>query len=248
MVEKTAASGKRAEITCTLPGIDSASLRINRISSKKPVLKEEKGINFPDTSFTIAPLTEFDRQCLPFIAAHADLIGFSFVETAAAIAELQRGLDSGPTGKPNIILKIERAAAVHNFPNLLLQSMQSKVFGVMIARGDLAIEIGFQRLSEIQEEILWLSEAAHTPVIWATQVLDNLNKLGLPTRSEITDAMYAAAAECIMTNKGGHLLQVIDSLRDILQRSRGHHWKKRFLFRSLGIAKDFIHEWATSNG
>jgi pyruvate kinase len=118
--------------------------------------------------------------------------------------------------------------------------MQKSVFGVMIARGDLAVEIGFERMGEIQEEILWICEAAHVPVIWATQVLENLNKSGLATRSEITDATHAAMAECIMINKGDHTIEVIEALRDILQRTGGHHLKKRYTFRPLSIAQHFM--------
>jgi len=118
--------------------------------------------------------------------------------------------------------------------------MHQKAFGVMIARGDLAVEIGFERMGEIQEEILWICEAAHAPVIWATQVLENLNKSGVATRAEITDAAHAALAECVMVNKGNHTLEVIKTLKDILHRIGGHHIKKRFTFRPLGIAKRFI--------
>jgi pyruvate kinase len=118
--------------------------------------------------------------------------------------------------------------------------MQQKAFGVMIARGDLAVEIGFERMGEIQEEILWICEAAHVPVVWATQVLETLNKSGMATRSEITDASHAAMAECVMINKGDHTIEVIETLRDILHRTGGHHIKKRFIFRSLSIAQRFI--------
>lgn len=55
----------------------------------------------------------------------------------------------------------------------------------MIARGDLAVEVGFERLSEVQQEILWLCEAAHVPVIWATQILEGITKKGEPSRAEI---------------------------------------------------------------
>ena len=79
----------------------------------------------------------------------------------------------------------------------------------MIARGDLAIELGFQRIAEMQEEILWLCEAAHIPVIWATQVLERLAKEGLPTRAEVTDAAMANRAECVMLNKGPYILDVL---------------------------------------
>ena len=71
---------------------------------------------------------------------------------------------------------------------------------VMIARGDLAVEVGFTRLAELQEELLWLCEAAHVPVVWATQVLQSLAKTGFPTRAEVTDAAHAVRAECVMLN------------------------------------------------
>ena len=74
--------------------------------------------------------------------------------------------------------------------------------GVMVARGDLGVELGFERMAEVQEEILWLAEAAHLPVIWATQVLETLTKTGTPTRGEVTDAAMSARAECVMLNKG----------------------------------------------
>lgn len=74
--------------------------------------------------------------------------------------------------------------------------MRSPSAGVMIARGDLAVECGFERLAEVQEEILWMAEASHTPVIWATQVLENLAKDGIPSRAEITDAAMGSGS-CI---------------------------------------------------
>jgi pyruvate kinase len=110
----------------------------------------------------------------------------------------------------------------------------------MIARGDLAVEIGIERLSEIQDEILWICEAAHTPAIWATQVLESLNKSGFASRSEGTDAARSVMAECVMINKGAHLIEVLESLKDILKRSGGHRIKKRYLFRPLHIAQRFL--------
>ena len=139
-----------------------------------------------------------------------------------------------------IVLKIETFEAVQNLPALLLQGMTEPIFGVMIARGDLAVEIGFERLSEVQEEILWLCEAAHVPVIWATQVLETLNKSGIATRSEVSDAVHSAQAECVMLNKGKYLLRVLATLQDILLRSEGHHVKKRYVFRPLKIAERFL--------
>jgi pyruvate kinase len=222
------------------PGEEKAAMRVVRISSSKQYIKEGKGINFPDTVIDISPLTDADKANLPFICEHADMIGFSFVRYAADLKALFTAMDKHPTKQPQLIIKIETTEAVKNLPSLLLTGMQKSVFGVMIARGDLAVEIGFERMGEIQEEILWICEAAHVPVIWATQVLENLNKSGLATRSEITDATHAAMAECIMINKGDHTIEVIEALRDILQRTGGHHLKKRYTFRPLSIAQHFM--------
>lgn len=228
------------EAVVEIPGEQIAELRMIRISAAKPRLKPEKGINFPDTELSVRCLTDFDKSVLPFAQAHADIIGFSFVRSAADVAELQYLLRQQKGKKIPIVLKIETFEAVQNLPALLLQGMAEPVFGVMIARGDLAVEIGFERLSEVQEEILWLCEAAHVPVIWATQVLETLNKSGIATRSEVTDAARSTQAECVMLNKGKHLLTVLATLQDILHRSGGHHAKKRYIFRPLKIAERFL--------
>lgn len=213
-------------------------LQVLRISSKKPVIKNEKGINFPESTLLLPALTEYDHQCLSFINKHADMVGYSFVRSARDILQLQEA--RGRHKKVALIIKIETPEAVKNLPELLLAGLREENVGVMIARGDLAVEIGFERMSEIQEEILWICEAAHVPVIWATQVLENLNKSGVATRSEITDAAHAAHADCVMINKGAHIIRTMETLRDILIRIGGHHVKKRYTFRPLAIAMRFM--------
>jgi pyruvate kinase len=214
--------------------------RITRISSDKKMIKSEKGVNFPDSEIEIDALTQYDIACLPFICDNADLVGYSFVKNAEDIAMLRSQLRAFSEKPPHIVLKIETPDAVRNLPSLLFAAMQDEVFGVMIARGDLAVEIGFERMVEIQDEILWLCEAAHAPVIWATQVLENMNKSGMATRSEITDAGHAALAECIMLNKGGYTVEVMESLKDILHRTCEHRIKKRYTLRPLRIAQHYL--------
>jgi pyruvate kinase len=221
---------------------NSAELKVIRNSSKKKIIKAEKGINFPDCSLQISSLTDFDKKCLPFVCENADTVGFSFVRSGKDMVDLREALMEIAEDKPHIILKIETHEAVKNLPELLLEGMRDSCFGVMIARGDLAVEIGFERLVEIQDEILWLCEAAHVPVIWATQVLENLHKSGLATRAEVTDAGHASRAECIMINKGKHTLEVLKTLRDISQRSAALRIKNRLVFRPLKIAADFFGE------
>lgn len=219
----------------------SARVRIKRISTKKPFLKAEKGINLPDTDLKIPPLTDQDRENLPFICRHADMVGYSFVSEPGDVELLRTELRKHSVrNTPAIILKIERLAAIQNLPALLFNGMKDEAMGVMIARGDLAVEIGFERLSEIQEEILWICEAAHVPVIWATQVLETMNKTGFATRSEITDAAFGVMAECVMLNKGKYITKTIQTLDDILKRQVLHVDKKRYIFRPLGIARNFL--------
>ena len=103
----------------------------------------------------------------------------------------------------------------------------------MIARGDLAVELGFERLSEMQEELLWLCEAAHVPVVWATQVLDGLVKDGIPTRAETTDAAMAQRSECVMLNKGPYVVSGVTFLRRVLTRMERHQDKKFSRFAPL---------------
>ncbi len=135
-----------------------------------------------------------------------------------------------------IVLKIETRRGVENLPDLLLTAMRWPCCGVMIARGDLAVECGFERLAEVQEEILWISEAAQVPVIWATQVMETLAKDGMPSRAEITDAAMGRRAECIMLNKGPYVVDAVRVLEDILRRMRDHQTKKGSRLRKLRLA------------
>ncbi len=196
-------------------------------------LGPDKGINFPDSRLNLPALTEKDLQDLAFIAQHADLVGLSFVQAPSDVEALQAALARNGAIAPGIVLKIETRRAFENLPDLLLAAMRSPQVGVMIARGDLAVELGYERLAEVQEEILWIAEAAHVPVIWATQVLETLAKRGQPSRAEVTDAAMGERAECVMLNKGPHIVEAITVLRDILLRMEAHQHKKRAMLRKL---------------
>jgi pyruvate kinase len=147
-------------------------------------------------------------------------------------AELDR---LGRTGI-GVVLKIETRAGFENLPRLLLEGLRRPPLAVMIARGDLAVEVGYERLAEVQEEILWLCEAAHVPAIWATQVLDTLARTGVPSRAEVTDAAASVAAECVMLNKGPFVDEAVRVLSGILRRMEKHHYKKRSLYRKLRVS------------
>lgn len=253
------------QATCTLPGVvgrlkpgdpvfiddgklggvvertgpDGAEVRITHTPPGGAKLKPDKGLNLPNTDLGVAALTAEDRRDLDFLAAHADLIGYSFVQSAADVRALQAELAARrPDDWPSIglIAKIETPLAVRNLAEIIVAAASRQPFGVMIARGDLAVELGFERLAEMQEEILWLCEAAHVPVIWATQVLESLIKKGLPTRGDMTDAAMSARAECVMLNKGPQVVDAVALLDRLLARMAEHQSKKTPKLRALSIA------------
>ena len=202
-------------------------------------LKAEKGINFPDTDLQIRSLTAQDRKDLEFVARNADIVNMSFVRSRTDVTDLLDELTRLDATEVDVTLKIETVGGFEQLPQMLLEVMRWKDAGVMIARGDLAVETGFERLAEVQQEILWLCEAAHVPVIWATQVLESLAKKGIPSRAEVTDAAEGQRAECVMLNKGPFIIETIEALASILGRMSGHVIKKTDLLRKLHAWDEF---------
>ena len=167
------------------------------------------------------------------------MLALSFVNSVKDVRDLRTILSQRGDEQPAIVLKIETRRGFENLPAMLLEAMKSPRCAVMIARGDLAVECGFERMAEVQEEILWLCEAAHVPVIWATQVLESLAKDGMPSRAEVTDAAMANRAECVMLNKGPYILQAVQVLDDILRRMHVHQTKKTSMLRELRLVSNF---------
>ena len=212
---------------------DMLRVRIDRAAAGGSKLRAGRGINVPDTRLPVPALTDKDVADLATVAEVADLVEMSFVQDPSDVVRLHEVLASLGGDRLGIVLKIETRRAFEKLPQLLLTAMRRPRVGVMIARGDLAVECGYQRLAELQEEILWLCEAAHLPVIWATQVLEQLAKIGLPSRAEISDAAMGERAECVMLNKGPHIADAVGVLDDILHRMTEHHYKKNALLPQL---------------
>lgn len=220
--------------------VDSDTLTVEVTQTTKGVsmLGADKGINLPDTVLSLPGLTEKDLRDLKFVVRHADGVGMSFVRNRDDVTQLDAALKRHRADASlAVVYKIETRAGFDNLPEILLAAMSERPVGVMIARGDLAIECGYERLAELQEEILWICEAAHVPAIWATQVLESLAKKGTPSRAEITDAAMGERAECVMLNKGPHIVEALRVLDDILRRMQGHQNKKSPRLRVLGLAK-----------
>lgn len=220
---------------------DGVVLRVTRVVSERGVLlRPEKGINFPGIDYKIPLLSLRDEEILDFICQHADIIGCSFVRDSEDVKLLRHAINQR-LEKPDtlpVIIKIETLESMRILPEILVASASHVPTAVMIARGDLAVEVGYARLSEYQEEILWICEAAHVPVIWATQVVETLVKTGIPTRAEVSDVTLAAKSECIMLNKGPHINEAVTFVGDILSKFEKHVYKKTAILRRLSIASE----------
>ena len=216
---------------------DKLTIQITHAKAKGSKLRADKGINFPSSDIAMLGLTETDKQNLHFIAEHADLVSLSFVRKPRDIIALQRELERRGATELGMITKIETKRAFNDLPRLLLTTMRHYPAAVMIARGDLAVECGWERLAEIQEEMLWMCEAAQVPVIWATAVLERETRTGQPSRAEITDAAMSQRADCVMLNKGPYILAAIHMLGNILRRMQGHQQKKTPKLRKLHITE-----------
>lgn len=215
-------------------------LRATHVGPKGARIRIGKGINFPDAELDAPALTKKDLRDLDDVIQIADIVGLSFVQRPSAVVWLQEEMRKrlGQRPLPALVLKIETALAVRNLPRLLVQSAGQQPTAVMVARGDLAVELGLDRLSEIQEQILWLCEAAHVPVVWATQVLEGLVRKGMPSRPETSDAALGQRAECVMLNKGPHLVEAVRFLDNILHRMDRHVLKKSPVLGGLNSWSD----------
>ena len=241
---------KPAHISCTFPGIFSCIkpgesvlfddgkiggkiqevsdreiiLQITRAKPNGSKLRADRGINFPESSRAFCGMSEKDKKDLEFIALHADIANLSFVNDPSDVQQLLDELGR-LNPKMGIMVKIETRKGYYHLPGILLAAMKTFPVGVMIARGDLAIECGWENMARIQQEILRICEAAHLPDIWATQVLENLAKKGLPSRAEITDAALSQQAECVMLNKGDHIFEAIQLLDKIIRDTEDYQDK-----------------------
>jgi pyruvate kinase len=198
-------------------------------------IKSNKGINFPDSSLKMPALTPDDIRNLSFVVEHADMVGLSFVHRPEDLYDLREIMSK--LGHPNlgIVAKIETADSIHNLAKILIAGLELPKFAILIARGDLAVEVGFENLAFVQEDILCLCEAAHIPVILATQILESLAESGLRSRAEMTDVIMGQRAECVMLNNGTHILEAVRTLAVLLSTEERHQVKKHQLFNEFTV-------------
>jgi len=205
---------------------DQLEVEITKAKPTGSRLRGQRGINFPQSDIQLPGLTSIDKANLEFIARFADAVNLSFIRKPADVELLLAELDKLSADDLGLVIKVETKKGFKNLPKVMLAAMRRYPVAVMIARGDLAVECGWERLAELQEEILWVCEAARVPVMWATQVLEQEAKKGLPSRAEITDAAQSQRADCVMLNKGPHILAAIRTLDSILRRMQTLRFRK----------------------
>ena len=208
-------------------GEQALQVRIGHTRRPLEWLAGDKGVNLPATALTLPALGDDDLHDLEFVTRHADIIGLSFTNSAADVRFLHQRLRQLGREDVGVILKLETRRGCANLPDILLEAMRLPVCGIMIARGDLAAECGFERLAELQDDILRVCAAAHVPVIWATGVLEGLARNGHPVRAEITDAAAAQRAECVMLGKGPYIARAVRTLDGILGRMQAREYKQQ---------------------
>ncbi|MDJ0710923.1 MAG: pyruvate kinase [Woeseiaceae bacterium] len=216
------------KISGTITDVDEERIHV-QITKAKPTgsrLRGYRGINFPSSDIRLPGLTNLDKVNLEFVAQHADAVSLSFVKKPGDVELLLAELDRLGADKLGLVIKVETKKGFKSLPRVMLAAMRRYPVAVMIARGDLAVECGWARLAELQKEIIWTCDAARVPVIWATQVLENEAKKGLPSRAEITDAAESQRADCVMLNKGPHILAAIRTLDSILRRMQSLRHRK----------------------
>ena len=158
-------------------------------------LRSRKGLNLPGIKLGICAFTDHDRRCLEFALQNGvDAVSQSFTESAADI-ELVRGAALSLGKRPFVIAKIERADALQHYDEILAASD-----GIMVARGDLGVEVPVEEIAMLQKQLIRKANAAGKPVITATQMLESMVSSRLPTRAESTDVANAIldGTDCVM--------------------------------------------------
>ena len=184
------------------------------------VMKDRKGVNVPNVRLSMPYMSQRDREDILFgVQQGFDYIAASFVRTAADVREIRRLLDQ-QNSSIQIIAKIENQEGVSNVADIL-----AAADGIMVARGDMGVEIDFTEIPIIQKEIIAQCVACGKPVITATQMLDSMMEHPRPTRAEITDvanAIYDGTSAIMLSGEtaaGKYPVEAIQTMDAIAQRT-----------------------------
>ena len=203
------------------------------------MLGERKGVNVPNVIMQLPAVTEQDREDIRFSCEMGvDAVAASFVRNGAAVREIRALCAS--YGQPNmmIISKIESSLALDSFDEILHESD-----GIMVARGDLGIEIPPAEVPQVQKSIIARCNAAYKPVITATQMLDSMTRNPRPTRAEVTDVANAIydGTDCVMlsgeTAVGSYPVETVKMMAEICTHTE-QELPSRHVFHTLDSSRN----------
>ena len=209
-----------------------------RAGARNLVRYPELRRHVPESELLLPALTRRDFQDPVFASVHAYVVELSFVNRARDVRALRRRPGGGKTAPPAVTLKIETRRGFSRLPQILLAALRLAVCGVVIARGDSAVECGDERPADGQEENLRLCETAHVTAVRATQAPETSVKRGIPARAEITYAAMGERPGRIMLAKGSHSVEAVQASDRILRRMEPRPYKKRAALRRLAVAGD----------
>lgn len=205
-------------------------------------LRSRKGLNLPGIDLGISAFTEHDYDCLKFALEHGvDAIGQSFVETAADVDAVRKAAaDLGH--RPFIIAKIERSRALAHIDEIL-----HAADGIMIARGDLGVEIPLEEIAVVQKQLISRANLFAKPVITATQMLESMVDRYRPSRAESTDVANAIldGTDCVMLSEesamGKYPIDSVRMLAKISAATEPHCASKRLKAAMVDYDSDDVH-------
>ncbi len=190
------------------------------------ILKDHKGMNLPDSALSTPAFTEKDKKdALLAMELGADFVALSFVRNARDVTRLTRFMERHGEAIP-VISKIERPEAVTNIDEILAVS-----YGIMVARGDLGIELPAEQVPMIQRDLIKRARRAYVPVIVATQMLESMITHSRPTRAEVGDVASAAhsSADAVMlsgeTASGKYPVEAVQTMVRIVREIERHQWR-----------------------
>ena len=201
-------------------------------------LRSKKGLNLPGINLGIGAFTRHDRACLEFALAHGvDAVSQSFVETAADL-EAVRAAAHAAGGRPFLIAKIERADALQHLDGIL-----KVADGIMVARGDLGVEVPIEEMAVLQKHLIAKANQAGKPVITATQMLESMTTNRLPTRAETTDVANAIldGTDCIMLSGESAMGRYPEDAVAMLAKIAVHTEAHQATLRSAASGPVFCH-------
>jgi pyruvate kinase len=186
-------------------------------------LKSKKGVNLPNTNISLPALTEKDIKDAEFaISQEVDWIALSFVRFSQDLIDLQNLIKEHSEHKIPIVAKIEKPEAVENIDKIV-----AYCDGLMVARGDLGVEVPAQEVPLIQKKLVLRAKKARIPVIIATQMMETMITSLTPTRAEVNDVANSVmdGADAVMlsgeTSVGNYPVQVIQKMTSILRSVEG---------------------------